>query len=114
MEKKAPNWYALSDIAIMEMIGKYIQETRLQQRKTQTEVAKAAGINRSTLSQIEKGGGTIITFIQIIRVLHKLDIMEIFELQSIESPLQLAKLEKNKRQRARSKKTIGKQTKSTW
>lgn len=116
MEKSIKYWHAMSDPAILELLGKYIQQTRLQQNKTQEQVATAAGLNRSTVVQIENGGGgTMISFIQILRALEQLQILENFEVKQQISPLQLAKLEQNKRQRASAKKVSqNKKTKSDW
>ncbi len=116
MEKSIKYWHAMSDPAILELLGKYIQQTRLQQNKTQQQVATAAGINRSTVVQIENGGGsTMISFVQILRALEQLQILEHFEVKQQISPLQLAKLEQNKRQRASAKKeSQNKKTKSDW
>jgi len=105
MEKNIRYWHSLSDPAILELLGKYIQEIRLQQNKTQLQVATAAGINRSTVVQIENGGkGSMISYVQILRALEQLQIFEHFEVKQQISPLQLAKLEQNKRQRASAKK----------
>jgi transcriptional regulator with XRE-family HTH domain len=57
MEKGINYWHAMSDPAVLELLGKFIKQTRLQQNKTQQQVATAAGINRSTMVQIENGGG---------------------------------------------------------
>lgn len=116
MEKSIKFWHAMSDPAILGLLGKYIQQTRLQQNKTQQQVATAAGINRSTIVQIENGGGgTMISFVQILRALEQLPILEYFEVKQQISPLQLAKLEQNKRQRASAKKESQiKKTKSDW
>jgi hypothetical protein len=66
--------------------------------------------------QIEKGaGGTLLSFIQVLRALEQLQIFEHFEIKQQFSPLQLAKLEQNKRQRASTKKdSQTKKTKSDW
>lgn len=116
MEKSIKYWHAMSDPAILELLGKYIQQIRLQQNKTQQQVATAAGINRSTVVQIENGGGsTMISFVQILRALEQLQILEHFEVKQQISPLQLAKLEQNKRRRASTKKeSSNKKTKSDW
>lgn len=97
----------MSDTALSETIGNFVKHHRLQQNKTQKEVSKAAGISRSTLSLLERGETvTVSTLIQVLRILDVLHIMEAFkvpdQLQEI-SPLAYAKLQKNKRQRARSK-----------
>lgn len=105
MRKSIHDWQAMSDPAILEFLGKYIRQARLQQNKTQQQIAIAAGINRSTLVQIENGGGgTLMSFVQILRALGQLQMLEHFEVNPQISPLQLAKLEQNKRQRASVKK----------
>ncbi len=116
MEKSIKYWHAMSDPAILEQLGEFVKQTRLQQNKTQQQVAIAAGINRSTMVQIEKGaGGTLISFIQVLRALEQLQIFEHFEIKQQFSPLQLAKLEQNKRQRASTKKdSQNKKPKSDW
>jgi len=117
MEKDNINWYAMSDKALLGFIGQFIHETRLQQNKTQQQTAMAAGINRSTLSQVEKGnGGTLLTLIQILRVLEQLPVLKDFTIEQQISPLQLAKLELNKRKRARNTGNQAGQTnlKSSW
>lgn len=107
----------MSNPALLVALGNFIQQTRLQQNKTQQQVAAAAGINRSTLVQIEKGGGgTLLTFIQVLRALEQLQLLQQFAVQQpLLSPLQLAKLEQKKRQRASHPKTtpIG-NPKSNW
>jgi transcriptional regulator with XRE-family HTH domain len=106
MEKGTKYWHAMSDPALLELLGRYIQQTRLQQNRTQQQVATAAGINRSTMVQIENGSGaTMLSFIQILRALEQLQMFENFEpKQQLPSPLELAKMEQKKRQRASTKK----------
>jgi transcriptional regulator with XRE-family HTH domain len=117
MEKTIKNWYAMSDPAILAVLGTFIQQTRLQQNKTQQQVAAAAGVNRSTLVQIENtGGGTLLSFIQILRALEQLQLFQHFEVKQQQlSPLQLAKIDQKKRQRASNKKAAGiEKPKSNW
>jgi transcriptional regulator with XRE-family HTH domain len=117
MEKHSINQYAISDNAFLNMIGQFIHDTRLQQNKTQLQTAVAAGIDRSTLSQVEKGnGGTLLTLIQILRALDQLPVLKAFEVEQKISPLQLAKLEQNKRKRARNTNKPNEQPdlKSSW
>lgn len=116
MEKSNKIWHAMSDLAILALLGEYIQHTRLQQNKTQQQVAAAAGINRSTLVQIENGGGgTLLSFIQILRALEQLHLFQSFEVRMQLSPLQLAKIEQNTRRRASTKKKqVTIKRKSDW
>jgi transcriptional regulator with XRE-family HTH domain len=50
-------------------MGRSIREARKSQKVTQAEAAKAAGIGRSTLSQIENGTIQDIGIRKVIRVL---------------------------------------------
>src|SRR5450432_4092367 len=105
MEKSNNSWYEMSDSAILEIMGEFIKETRLQQNKTQQQLATASGIDRFTIARIENGkGGTLKSFIQLMRSLEQLQIFQRFLVQPQISPLELAKLEQNKRRRARNKK----------
>ena len=103
MEKGNKNWYAMSDSALIETIGSFIKDCRLQQNKTQQQVADAAGVSRSTLVQLENGsGGNLSSLIQVLRALEQLHLLQNFEVRDKISPIQLAKAELNKRKRARN------------
>lgn len=115
MEKDNKSRYAMSDPANLKVLGDFIQKTRLQQNRTQQEVAEAAGVNRSTIVQIENGGGgTLLTFIQILRALEQLHLLKHFEIGNQISPLELAKIEQKKRKRARKQAPINNISKSAW
>lgn len=103
------NWISMSDSALSAQIGNFVKHHRLRQNKTQKEVSRAAGISRSTLSLLERGETvTVSTLLQVLRILDLLDVMEVFKLPDAIheiSPIAYAKLQKNKRQRARNKNT---------
>ena len=108
------DWVSMSDKALIKTIGDFIKHHRLNQNKTQDEVSVAAGISRSTLSLLERGETvSLSTLIQIFRVLDLLYVMDMFKIQEQISPIKLAKLEKQKRQRARNKEDK-KQPESDW
>lgn len=99
------NWSSMSDKALADHIGAFIRYHRLDQNKTQDDLAAAAGISRSTLSLLERGETvTLATLIQVLRVLDQLEVMSTFNVNESLSPLALAKLQKEKRQRASGKK----------
>lgn len=99
------NWDSMSDKALAEHIGAFISHHRLAQNKTQDILANAAGISRSTLSLLERGETvTLTTLIQTLRALDQLHVMEVFSVKQTVSPLALAKIQKEKRQRARGSK----------
>jgi transcriptional regulator with XRE-family HTH domain len=95
----------MSDKALAEHIGAFVNQHRLDQNKTQDVLANSAGISRSTLSLLERGEAvTLATLIQTLRALDQLHVIDVFSVKHTISPLALAKLEKEKRQRARGKK----------
>ena len=103
-DKSYTDWTSMSDKALIELIGKFITYHRLNQNKTQSEIANAAGISRSTLSLLEHGKKTALnSLIQVLRILDLLYIMDVFKVSTEISPIEYAKLQKNKRQRASSK-----------
>ncbi len=109
------NWPALSDKAIISLIGNFIKEQRLLQNKTQAKIAERAGINRWTMSQIENGEPiSLISLIQILRALDILELLDVFQVNAQVSPIQLAKLEKQKRQRASKQGKKNDENTSEW
>ncbi len=97
------DWTSLSDKALMETIGIFVQHHRLNQNKSQNDVSRAANISRSTLSLLERGERiSLNSLMQVLRVLDLLHIMDVFKVKNEISPIEYAKLQKNKRQRARN------------
>ncbi|HAH49882.1 MAG TPA: transcriptional regulator [Balneola sp.] len=95
------NWQNLSDSVIIESLGAFIKHHRLEQNITQSDLADKANINRSTLSEFERGTRVnMITFIQLLRAMDLLHTLEAFTVQKQVSPLELAKKNEDRRQRA--------------
>ncbi len=102
-DKSFDNFISMSDKSLANYIGSFVNHHRIEQNKTQDELARAAGISRSTLSLLERGETvTVSTLIQVLRVLNQLSVLRLFEVRETVSPLALLKLQKKKRQRARS------------
>lgn len=98
------DWFAMSDDAIIKTIGIFIKHHRILQNRTQQDVSENAGINRTTLSFLENGGVVnISTLIQVLRVLDLLYVMDVFKVKNQISPIELAKLEQQRRERASNK-----------
>lgn len=116
MENNDIDWYSNSNLAIMGLVGSFLRESRLQLNKSQGAIADAAGIHRSTLVRLEKGeGGTLLSFIEVLRELNQLQLLQVFETKNQISPIQLAKLEMQKRRRATTTNQISKKKdKSDW
>ena len=109
------NLSAMSDPVLLKNLGSFIKQQRLEQNKTQLQLATEAGINRTTLSLFEKGENiSLMIFIQLLRALKLLHLLDEFQTRQQISPIQLAKLEKSTRLRAvRAGKIIPK-PKSEW
>jgi transcriptional regulator with XRE-family HTH domain len=107
---------SMSDKALAEYIGAFVRHHRMEENKTQDELAASAGISRSTLSLLERGETvTVTTLIQVLRVLDQLQVLSGFEVKETMSPLALARLQKEKRQRARgSSKKSDQREESDW
>ena len=107
-------WVSMSDKAIISFIGEYLKHQRLNQNITQAKIAEIAGINRWTMSKIENGEPiSLISLIQILRALNLLNVLDVFKVQTQLSPLDLAKIERQKRKRARDNDNI-KHNENEW
>ena len=92
---------AQTDNALIQLLGGFIKAKRLQLNKTQQQVADAAGVDRTTLLKMENGaGGNMLSFIQILRAIGELSVLTNFEVNEPISPLLLAKMMQQKKQRA--------------
>ena len=97
------DWVSMTDNSIIQSIGAFIRHHRLEQNKTQQQLATEAGINRWTISKIEKGESvTLAILIQILRILDLLHVLDAFEIREQVSPIEYAKLKEKKRKRART------------
>ena len=95
------NWIAMSDKAIIAAIGEFIKHKRLQENKTQAQLATEAGINRWTLGQVEKGESvTLSSLIQLLRALNLLYLLDGFTVNECISPIEYARMQEKKRRRA--------------
>lgn len=110
------NYKAFTDKALLQKMGASIKHLRLKINKTQAQLAADAGINRSTLIELESGGGAnLLTFIQVMRALGRLDFMNFFEIETELSPLQLAEMQAKYKTRLRASKSKPKDDKkSDW
>lgn len=101
MEETNKYWNSASDIAALKTMGEFIRYHRLQQNKTQQQLAEEAGINRTTLIEFEQGKrSNTMTMVQLLRALNQLSVLTPFQISKQLSPLQLAKLEQKERKRA--------------
>lgn len=92
--------YGMSDRAILREIGGRLKRKRLDKNVSQQELAELAGLNRTTVSEIEQGKPfAMLTFIQILRALDALEELDSLLPDPGISPLQLAKMKGKVRRR---------------
>lgn len=105
----------LSDKAILELVGNFIQYNRIKLNMTQNELTRQAAISRSTLSLMEGGeNGSLINLIKVLRSIDALYVLNSFKVPEELSPLQLAKGEKKQRQRASKQSESSKNKNVEW
>ncbi|HEU4800646.1 MAG TPA: helix-turn-helix transcriptional regulator [Gemmatimonadales bacterium] len=86
---------------ILAELGQRLQRYRLQQNRTLADVAEQAGVGLRTAARAEAGENpTLATVVKLLRALGRLEALEAFLPEPLVSPIQLAELSGNQRQRA--------------
>jgi len=93
----------MSDEAIEKEIGRRFRALRLRKNLTQQELAERALLSVNAIKNLESGRARLSTAIAVLRELNALDNLSAFIPDPGPSPLQLAKLQGKKRQRASGK-----------
>jgi transcriptional regulator with XRE-family HTH domain len=114
-DRNIMNLNKMSDDAIIKTFGDFVRHHRLEQNTTQKELATKAGINRTTLSDLELGRRCqLLTLIQVLRVLDKLHVFDSIEVKQKLSPIKLAEMEMKMRQKASGSNDGARTNKSDW
>jgi transcriptional regulator with XRE-family HTH domain len=114
-------WTDLSDTQVVEQLGTELRRMRLERNLSQAEVAKRAGLDRTTVVKLEAGrAATLLTVVQVLRAIGQLPLLDAFHQEPIPSPYMLAEAQeqylKKQRKRAGRKKPdiVPPKPKSTW
>ncbi|MBL7996016.1 helix-turn-helix transcriptional regulator [bacterium] len=95
---------AMADPVIVKEIGGSLRHMRLNKNISQEQLARMAGVDRTTISRMEAGrAATLLTLVQVLRALDKLDILNVFSEEPQISPLQVLKMQERQRQKASPK-----------
>ena len=95
------NIYEISDKSLLHIIGQGVQNRRLNKNMSQQHLADRAGTSRNSIQSLELGKGVkLLTLLQVLRALDSLETLDLFLASPDISPLQLAKLKGQRRQRA--------------
>ncbi len=107
--------YGMSDRAILKEIGRRLKRKRLEKNLSQQKLADLAGINRTTVRNLEQGSlFGVLTLVEILRALDALDELNSFLPDPGISPLQLSKMKGKERRRASRQIAENKKEKSDW
>lgn len=95
------NFNEISDSAILTELGDRMRQERLNQNRTQTEIAETARVGLNVVKRLEGGEGcTLASLVRILRVLGKVDELDSFLPAPGVSPIELARLAGRKRKQA--------------
>mgnify|MGYP001556369242 CR=1 FL=1 len=115
------NWKSLKDDNVLQQLGKELRRMRLTGNLSQAEVAKRAGLDRTTVVKLEAGrAATLITVVQVLRAMDRLDVLDGFHEEPQLTPYQLVEqqekyLAKQRKRASRKKPEIAPpKPKSTW
>jgi len=98
----SPDWYSMSDPAIVKELCGILKQVRLQQNITQEQLAEKAGLSRSAISKMETGKSTVelLTLIQVLRALQQLHLLDPWKVTATISPILVARFTAKGRKRA--------------
>ena len=96
------DYYALSDAAVAQLVGRRVRALRLRRDRTE-EVAASAAVSVGTITNLEAGKGKLETLIAVLRELGALDALDGFIPEPTVSPVQLARRQGRPRRRASGK-----------
>ncbi|MBK8582870.1 MAG: helix-turn-helix domain-containing protein [Flavobacteriales bacterium] len=115
------NWILLKDEKVVEQLGKELRRMRLSKNMSQADVAKNAGLDRTTVVKLEAGrSATLLTVVQILRAMDRLDVLDGFHEEPQLTPYQVVEqqekyLAKQRKRASPIKYTIvPPKPKSTW
>ncbi len=84
--------YGQSDNSLLRGLGERLRRARLRRNLSQQQLADRAGVNRTTISQYERGASTsTLTLVQVLRALEMLEEWDGFLPEPGPSPLDLAR-----------------------
>ncbi len=95
------NFGEISDSAVLTELGERVRQERLNQNRTQTEIAETARVGLNVIKRLESGEGcTLSSLVRILRALGKVDELDNFLPAPGISPIELARLAGKKRKQA--------------
>jgi transcriptional regulator with XRE-family HTH domain len=90
-----------ADAAVLAALGERLERRRLERNRSQSELAREAGVSKRTVERIEAGESTQLSnLVRILRALGLLERLELLVPASLPSPIDQLKLRRRQRRRA--------------
>jgi transcriptional regulator with XRE-family HTH domain len=97
-----PRFDGLTDAAVLRELGRRLETHRLARNLTQVELSELAGVGRSTVQNIESGGGVqTLSLVKILRALELLGEVDAAIPETIVLPVSALDRARPERRRAR-------------
>jgi len=99
-----PSFDDLTDGAVLRELGRRLEAHRLERNLTQVELGDRAGVGRSTVQKLERGG--TVQAISLVKILRALELLGEFDAaipERIELPVMELERIRRPRQRARQR-----------
>ncbi|MBU1341544.1 MAG: helix-turn-helix transcriptional regulator [Proteobacteria bacterium] len=108
------DFYSMTDAGIGKEVGHRIKRLRLQKNLTQAALSSTTGLSLNAIKSLESGKGKLSTLISILRELHVLDNLNNFIPDIQISPLQQARLGKQRERASGKRIKTPKEDPSDW
>jgi transcriptional regulator with XRE-family HTH domain len=105
----------LTDAAVLQELGRRLARHRLDKNVSQAKLAREAGVARRTVQRLEGGESVQLTsFLRVLRVLGLAANAELLVPEPTVSPMEMLRLQQQRRQRAGSSKAPSPDEPSSW
>ena len=94
------NFEIMSDEAIVNELGRRMEQIRLEKNMTQKSLSREVGLSAVSYRKLVQGHGKLINFVAVLRALGRIDLLTDFIPESPFSPLERIKLKGRERIRA--------------
>ncbi len=103
-----------ADTSVLAELGTRLKRHRLRRNMTQAELAREAGVSKSTVERLEAGSSTqLSSFVRLLRALDLLENLNLLAREPAPSPMEELRFRGKQRQRA-STRTEGRGLPDGW
>lgn len=108
------DFYSMTDAGIEQEIGHRIKTLRLRKNITQVQLSETTQLSLNAIKSLEKGKARLSTLINVLRQLQALDNLDNFIREIPISPMQQARLGKQRERASGQRNKISKDPQHNW